>query len=311
MNRYTQIGENNMKSVAVSFAKFMTCVVIYGAAFMLTMGFMPFSQAFTQISQQIIETQSIVSTLTMLLPIIWNCFTAHFIIRHAGIGGKKLFIRLLCVMFFVVYFVPQVMGAESADVHGIPWYDFMLTTIPGLVSLLTTIPLMVRFFQNKNIVEVDGEREKLNIKTTAIKIGFGGLIVAGTYILFLLTVQRHFEEYRMFYAETAWMQAAHGENFAGIFYPLFTIPFLRGVINGLLILPLLTVITKSKFVFVTAVCLVVLAPAVNFVAPNPLFTDTVRLLLMASMILTMLILGMFIGNVMWKSTRRILQDRVV
>ncbi|MCL2081826.1 MAG: hypothetical protein FWH04_01095 [Oscillospiraceae bacterium] len=286
---------------AINFLKFMLCVVIYGAVYILVMGFMPFSQAFTDISEQIMETQTIASTLTMLLPIIWNCFTAYYIIRRANIGRKKLSIRLLCVMFFVVYFVPQALGAESADAHGMPWYDFMLITIPGLVSLLTAIPLMVKFFYNKDMVEIVDKRENPKVKDTVIKIGIGGLIVAGTYIIFLLTVQRNFEEYRMFYAETAWMQAAHGENIAGIFYPLFSIPFLRGVINGLLILPLLTIITKSKVKSITAICLVLLAPAVAFAAPNPLFPDTVRLLLTASMIITMLLLSIFIGNVMWKN----------
>jgi len=266
---------------------------------MLVMVLMPFSQAFTEISLQIAETQTIASTLIMLLPILWNCSITYFIIRHASIGGKKLSIRLVCMMFFVVYFVPQALGAESANVHGMPWYDFMLTTIPGLVSLLATIPLMVRFFQNKNVVEAVGERKKLSVKDTAIKIGLGGLVVAGTYILFLFVVQRHIEEYRMFYADTAWMQAVHGENIVGLFYPLFSIPFLRGVIYGLLMLPLLTIITKSKIVFIIAVCLLVLAPGVALIAPNPLLPDTVRLLLMASMTITMLLLGIFTGNVLW------------
>jgi uncharacterized membrane protein len=127
--------------------------------------------------------------------------------------------------------------------------------------------------------------------------------VAGAYILFLIVVQRHIEEYFMFYADTAWMQAVHGENTVGLFYPLFSIPFLRGVINGLLLLPLLTIITKSKFVFITAICLLVLAPGVGLVAPNPLLPDTVRLLHMASMTITMLLLGIFTGNVIWEKER--------
>jgi hypothetical protein len=162
---------------------------------------------------------------------------------------------------------------------------------------------MVRFFQNKDMFEVAGDRKKLNVKDTAIKIGVGGLIVAGTYILFLLTVQRHIEEYRVFYADTAWMQAAHGDNIVGIFHPLFSIPFFRGTVNGLLMLPLLTIITKSKFVFKTAICLVILAPAIALAAPNPLLPDTVRLLLMASMTITMLLLSIFLGNVLWKQIR--------
>ena len=289
-----------MKFATINFLKFMLCILLYGVVYMFVMAFMPFSQAFTEISRQISETQTLASTLLMLLPIIWNCFASYFIVRHANIGGKKLIIHLLCVMFFAVIFVPQALGAESADVHGVSWYDFMLITIPGFVSLLAMIPLMVRFFQNKNMVEEVGKRKKRGAKDTAIKIGLGGLIVAGAYILFLLAVQRHFEEYRIFYADTVWMQAAHGENIVGIFYPLFSIPFLRGVIYGLFALPLLTIITKSKFIFTTAICLVVLAPVAAFVAPNPLFPDTVRFLLMASMTITMLLLGIFIGNVMWE-----------
>ena len=285
-----------MKPAAINFSKFVLCAVIYSAAYMFAMGIMPFLQAFTEISRQIAETQSIASTLAMLLPIIWNCFTAYFIIRNAGIRSKKLVIRLIIVMFFVVYLVPQSLGAESAGEHGMPWQDSILIAIPGLVSLLATIPLMVRFFQNKNMDEAICEHKKLNTKNTAIRIGLGGLIVAGAYILFLLAVQRHLGEYRMFYAETAWMQAAHGENIAGIFYPLFSIPFLRGIINGILILPLLSIITKSKTKFTTAICLVFLAPAVAFAAPNPLLPDTIRLLHMASMIITMLLLGIYIGN---------------
>ena len=289
-----------MKYRAVSFLKFMLCVVLFGAVYMLVMGFMPFSQAFREISGQLIENPTIASALLMLLPFFWNCFTAYFIIRHASITGEKLFVRLLYVMFFVMHFMPQIAGAESAHVHGVLWYDMMLVTIPGLFALLAALPLMMRFFQNNNMVETASEYNKLNVKDTAIKLGLGGLVFAGTYIVFLLAVQRHFEEYRMFYADTAWMQAAHGENIVGIFYPLFLIPFLRGVASGFFVLPLLSVITRSKFVFTTAICLAVLSHGIMLAAPNPLLPDKVRLLLMASITVTGLLSGIFIGSVLWE-----------
>ncbi|MCL2051410.1 MAG: hypothetical protein FWG91_06765 [Lachnospiraceae bacterium] len=284
-----------------NFLKFILCVLVYSIVYMLVIGLIPFSPAFTEITREVSETQTTASTLMMLLPIIWNCFTAYFIIRNANVKGKKLFRSLMFVMFFIVYFFPQALGAEAADVHGMPWHDFILLSIPGLISLLATLPLMVKFFQNKNVADVIGEHEKLKFKQRyAIKIGLGGLLLAGIYILFLLTVQRNVAEYRVFYQDTAWMQAAHGENWPGFFYPLFSIPFFRGIINGVLILPLLPLIKKSKLVFTTAICLVFLAPAIAFGAPNPLFPDTVRLMLMASMIITMLSLGIFTGKVMWK-----------
>jgi hypothetical protein len=95
------------------------------------------------------------------------------------------------------------------------------------------------------------------------------------------------------------MQAAHGENFAGLLI-LFFIPFFRGVTNGFFILPLLSLITKNKVAFVTAICLVVIAPGIGAVAPGPLYPDTVRFLLMASMTGCMLVFGIFIGNFLWQ-----------
>ena len=183
----------SMKFATVNFLKFMLCVAIYTAAFMIAMAFTPFSQGFTEIYEKMNESQTPVSSLVAILPFIWNCFAAYFIIRHANIGGKKLFIRLLYVMFFVMYFMPQIWGAESANVHGVTMQDLLLIMIPGLFSLLATIPLMIKFFQNKNTFETIGERSKLNVKSTAIKIGLGGLVFAGAYIIFLLSVQRNFE----------------------------------------------------------------------------------------------------------------------
>jgi hypothetical protein len=262
------------------------------------MGFMPFSPEFKEISQQMNESQAIASSLIVFLPVIWNCFAACFIIRYARIEGKKLFTRLLYVMFFVVFFMPQIWGAESADVHGVSWLDMMLIVIPGFLSLLAALPLMMKFFHNRNLAETIDERAKLNFKNTAVKIGLCGLMFAGTYIVFLLCVQMRFEVYCMFYADTAWMQAAQGENFTGIL-PLFFIPFFRGVTNAFFVLPLLSMITKSKFVFTTAICLIVLAPGVALTVPIPLFPDTVRFLLMASMIGATLLFGIFTGNVLW------------
>ena len=286
------------KSATVNILKFMLCVVVYTAVFGITMGIIPFSQGFTEIFAKMNESQTPASSLVAVLPFMWNCFAAYFIIRHSSIRGKKLFIRLLYVMFFVMYFMPQIWGAESAHVHGVTASDMLLIMIPGLLSLLATIPLMIIFFQNKNTVETVGVRSRLNVKDTVIEIGLGGLIFAGAYIVFLLAVQKNFEEYRMFYAATAWMQAAHGENLAGLL-PLFFIPFFRGVTNGFFVLPLLSMITNKKLVFITAICLVAVAPGLGNAAPSPLYPDTVRLLLMASMTVAPMLSGIFIGNVLW------------
>ena len=166
--------------------------------------------------------------------------------------------------------------------------------------MLTTIPLIMRFFQNKDAANIIVKRQKIDIKTIAIKLGLCGVVYLGAYFLFALFFQWQFEEFRIFYWYTPWGQAAWGGNYSGII-PWLSITILRGVLNGLFILPMLSVIDKNKTTFIIGICLIYVAPAINHVAPNPMYPDTVRLVHLVAMTGSMLLFGIIVGNILWGS----------
>ena len=282
--------------------KFLLCVMAYGVVFMLVNAFLPFSQGFIEASEQAAEYQSPAMFLAFVF-IFWNCFTAYFIIRHANFCGKKLFVRLFYVMLFVVVFIPGLLAMESAHVHNVMWQDMALIMIPGMLSLLAMIPLMMKFFQNNNAKDTFVEHKKLGFKDTVIKLGLCGLVLLPVLVCSYIINVLGFEEYRAFYADTSWVQAIQGGNPIG-FIPLITIPLFRGILNAFFLLPMLSMITKSKLRFITALCLLVLAPAMTMLVPNPLLPDIVRLLHFASWTGSMLLFGIIAGNILWRSKRQ-------
>lgn len=266
--------------------KFLLCVILYIIVFLLAGAFLPYSQKFMEFSEQLVGS----TMIFMLVPILWICFTAYFIIKHASYGGKKLFARLLYVMFFVIFFITCFFALYSVNAFDhMTWLDMVLPMFTGLLALLVTIPLMIKFFKNSYTKDAVTEYKIFCVKNTAIKLGFCGLIYLGAYAVFMFGVQWQFEEFRAFYINTPWAQTLRGENSVGII-PYILFQLIRGVLNGFFVLPMLSIISRSKFVFIIAICLIYLAPGVNHILPNPMIPDIVRYLHLVGMTGSMLLL---------------------
>ena len=278
--------------------KFLVCVVIYTVVYIIVNAFMPYSQEFMEAN--IAEHRSAAMMLLMLVPIFWNCFAAYFIIKNTHFNGTKLFVRLLFVMFFVMFFITYIGAMYSliAFEGNITALDFLFTMIAGLISLLVTIPIMIKFFQNKNEYNITSDSIKNDFKATVVKLGLCGITYFVAYFIFAFFFQWRFEVFRNFYSSTQWGQTAWGGNISGLF-PFLSITFIRGILNGIFILPLVSMITQSKYKFVTAICLVCIAPAMNHIPPNPIFPDTVRLVHLGGMTGTMLLFSLVAGNILW------------
>jgi len=260
-------------------------------------GVLPFSQQFVEAGDRMLEHNPALM-LTILVPILWNCFTALFIIKNSNFRGTKLFLNVFYVMFFVIFFITQIGAMYSVNALEMTRLDMILNMISGLFALLVSLPLMVKFFQNKNAPDEAVERKNFDIKAIAIKLGLCGLVYLGAYFIFAFGVQWQFDAFRLFYANTPWGQTAWHGNTAGL-PPFILITAFRGVINGFFILPLLTMITKNKRTFLIAACLTFVAPAINHVAPNPMFPDMVRLAHLIGMTGTMTLFGIVAGNILW------------
>ena len=279
--------------------KFLLCIAVYAIVFILASGVMPFSQGLIGTGEQMLENHP-ANILFMLAPFAWNCFAVYFIIRHTHYSGIKLFTRILYVMFFVVFFITNTgamysLNAFDGDMTAL---DMILTMITGLLSLLATIPILMKFFQNKGVAGVIVSSKKIDIKTTLAKLGLCGIVYLAAYFLFAYFFQWRFEEFRMFYAYTPWGQAAWGGNHSEMI-PWLSITIIRGILNGFFILPMLSMIDKNKITFITGICLIYIAPAVNHLTPTPMFPDTVRIVHLVAMTGSMLLFGIIMGNILW------------
>ncbi|MDR0442896.1 MAG: hypothetical protein LBH44_05780 [Treponema sp.] len=275
--------------------KLLFCSIVYTIVFVAANVAMPFSPEFKELG----ASGGLTGLVFMLLNAVWICFAIYFIIRHTHYRGIKLFINLLFAMFFVAMFMTQIetlLFGAAFPVLTKP--DIMLIMAAGLFPLLATIPLLMKFFQNKdNVIE----KEKIDIKNIAIKLGIIGIVYCCVYMLFGYFVAWQFEELRIFYTGSPEKLSFWGKIVDNIKTnpEIFPFQILRGILFGIFVLPLQFMLNKSKTVFITGVSLVYLCTAVVLIIPNPLFPDAVRFGHLIEMTSSMLVFGIITGNILW------------
>jgi len=209
----------------------------------------------------------------------------YFIIKNTYFGGRKLFLNLVIVMFFIQSFTQHIdtlfIGSAFPTMTRL---NIILIMLSGLFSLLATVPLLIYFFQNKNNVI---ETLKLNIQSLIKKLGIIGIIYLFFYMFFGLFVIMRIEEFRMFYSSLE-------------INPIMLIPFqiLRGIMLGIFVLPLKSMI-KTKNIFIISICLVYLCMAVDLIMPNDLLPTNIRIAHLIEMTISMILFGIIVGNIMW------------
>ena len=275
------------------FFKLLLCIIVYAVVFALTNAVMPFSQGFRELK----PAGNQANILFLLIDAAWICFTIYFIIRHSRLSGKKLFLNLVFVVFFVQSFITQIETMFFSYVFpALTTLDFILITLAGLFPLLASAPLMVKFFQNKDI---EAEKTELNIKNILIKLGIIGIIYTCVYMIFGYFVAWQFEELRIFYSNSPeklsfWGQLINNIKTDPMIYPF---QILRGILLGAFILPLKYTIGKRN-AFRISVCLVYLCTAALLLIPNPLFPDKVRFAHLIEMTSSMLLFGIIVGSIL-------------
>ncbi len=123
-------------------------------------------------------------------------------------------------------------------------------------------------------------------------------------MLFGYYVAWQFEELRVFYSGSPEKLSFWGQMANNLRNPVF-IPFQigRGILFGIFVLPLVSMLSKSKTICITGICLVYVSTAVLLILPNPLFPNTVRLAHLVEMLSSMLLFGIIAGHILWNSKR--------
>jgi len=266
--------------------KFLLATASFCVIFILANALLPFSQGFRELG----SSGNSMALLFLFAYSAWTCFAIYFVITHTEYYGKKLYINLLLVMFFIQYFMTQVETLFYGNAFtSITKMDIILMMFTGIFPLLGAIALMVKFFQNKNIVR---EKIKMNIKTAIIKLFIIGIIYFFVYSVFGYFVAWRFEELRLFYT---------GLTDNNIQTNPVIVPFqiLRGILFGIAIIPIKNMVNKSKTVFTISVCLIYLCTAVSLIIPNVLLPNTVRIAHLMEMSSSMFLFGIIVANILW------------
>jgi hypothetical protein len=291
-----------MEEVMVkAFFKLLLATVLYTVLFILANALLPFSQGFKELG----ASADPMGLVFILVSSAWTCFTIYFIIRHTNYSGIKLFINILCIMFFVQYFMTQIEtlffgGAFTALTKP----DIILIMLAGMFPLLGTVPLLARLFRNqrsRNNQHGVYERNKISIGDIAIKLAVIGILYLCIYMVFGYFVAWQSEELRVFYTGSNETVSFWGKMVDNIKTTPVIFPFqiLRGILFGAAIIPLLNMVGKSKAIFVISVCLIYLCTAIVLIIPNALFPDAVRIALLLEMGSSMLVFGIIAGTVLW------------
>jgi hypothetical protein len=181
--------------------------------------------------------------------------------------------------------------------------DVLLIMLAGLFPLLATIPLLMKFFQNKDVVV---EKNEMNLKNIVVKLGIIGVIYLCVYMFFGYFVAWQFEELRLFYTGSTeklsfWGQMINNMKANPVIFPFQVI---RGILFGIFVIPLTYMVKNSKFTFITSICLVYLCTATVLIVPNVLFPDTVRIGHLVEMSSSMLLFGIIVGSILWEGKKQ-------
>ena len=279
--------------------KITLSIIVYTIVFVIANAILPFSPGFKELG----ASEDPAGILFILLNATWICFTVYFIIRHTHISGKKLFLNLLFVMFFVQCFMTQIETLFFTSAFPVlTKTDVILIMAAGLIPLLAAIPLLMKFFQHKGDTgeSVVIQKQALKPKSIIFKLGIIGIIYLFVYMIFGYFVAWQFEELRIFYSGSAEKVGFFGQMINNFKANPVIFPFqiIRGILFAVFIIPLVNMVNKNKLIFVISVCLVYLCTAIVLIIPNALFPDMVRYGHLFEMTSSMLVFGIIVGNIM-------------
>jgi len=278
-----------------SFLKILLSVIVCTFVYVLANAVMPFSQGLKELG----ASSDPMGMFYLVFVAAFVCLTMYYIIKQAQFGGMKLFIRMVFSMFFVQIFMAQIetlfFGYAFPVLTNL---DVKLIMIAGLIPLLATTPILLKFFQNKNSVV---EKQKIDVEIMLKKLGIIGVIYVFVYFIFGYFAAWQFEELRVFYSGSPVKLGffAHLADMAKTNPIIYPFQFLRGILFGFFVIPLM-VVFKTKKTFITGICLIYLYLGVIFIMPNIMFPNMVRLGHFIELTTSMLLFGIIVGNILWR-----------
>lgn len=267
--------EMKIKSVLKDILKFSLLVVATTMAFVVASALLPYSEAFKEANKN--ADPSVL--LYVILANAWICFTIIFVVRHSSWRSNALMPGLTATLFFVYAFMTQIETYFFGEAFpSLTNTDIVLITISNGVSIFVGVPLGTKLFGKKEQAIQSISKPFLNVNELMIKLSLIGIMYVIVYFVFGYFVAWQVEELRVFYSGqtedpgfiASWINNYHERP---IIYPF---QFVRGVLFGLFVLPLVSMFKGQSRYLLASLVLVYTGTGISLIIPNPLFPDSVR-----------------------------------
>jgi len=185
--------------------------------------------------------------------------------------------------------------------HNLTNPDIFFIMMANGVIIFAGVPLAVKLFGKRRKAPIENHyiRESLSsfsFSQLIIKLGLIGICYLIVYFTFGYYVAWQIKDLRIFYSGNP------GDNgfisvLADNFHQkpaIYPFQFIRGVLFGLFVLPLVSMFKERPRVLLLSLILVFLSPGISLVIPNFLFPDTVRWAHFREMISSMFVFAVIV-----------------
>ena len=253
-------------------------VILTTAAFLLVSSILPYSPDFKAAARN----SNPFAIVYVLITIGWICLAITYIVKHSPWKASRLIPALIFSLFFVYSFMAQIETFFfSSAFHNLTRSDIFLIMIANGVIIFAGVPLAIKLFGKGRKEEIENDDKALqsfSFSELIIKLSIIGVSYMIVYFVFGYYVAWQVKDLRIFYSghpDDNGFLSILGNNFHEnpVIYPF---QFVRGVLFGLFVLPLVNMFRTRPVVLLVSLILVFLSLGVSLVVPNFLFPDTVR-----------------------------------
>lgn len=293
----------SLGSIVKGIFKFLLLVLLTTICFILVSAFLPYSEEFKNLNKD----AGAGGLPGLLLNFVWLCGAILFVIRNSTWRGLKLISGVIAVFFCVNTAMTQIETLFFADAFPVlTKRDIFLITVANGVPIFAAVPLSMWLFRSGSAERI------LEYNKGFPRIGtlFPGLLLIGLIYLIIYFVFGYFvawqeESLRVFYGGTSDIEGFLNNLVANFRRNpwIFPFQFFRGVLFGLIVLPLMAMLKDKPSIKLTGLVLVMLSAGIALIIPNPLFPDTVRWAhfreMMSSMFLFAVVLWLVYERIMY------------
>lgn len=262
----------SMKSVVIHVLKLVAVSLITTVAYIAVSLFIPFSEKLVSANQA--GTPSIL--LYLYLFNLWICLVMMFLAKQPDARSERLWLMSSLVLITAV--MPQVETLFFHDAFPVlTTSDVLFFILSASVPILVGFPLCLRFFHRVSDIQSDHIRFTVSLYLV-YKLGIIGLAYVGVYFVFGYFVAWQEIDLRLFYSGSTEDNGFFGvlkDNLAEMpmIYPF---QFVRGVLFGLFVLPVIHVFQNRKHGSLWGLVIVLISAGMGLIIPNVLFPDSVR-----------------------------------